>query len=144
MIAPRATVASVTSYLGQPKKRRSESQTEATKSKVDGESEPGAESLCHKGDTAHEPEMKWSPEENSESSDEDYEELRKRAQRNKRKRHRRVERQTKKSAKSNRVEESLPLDSDDQYDILARKVWKKQEENRVKRGKQKETQTTSA
>ena len=140
-IAPRATVASVTSYLGRRKKRRSESQTEATKSKVDGESKPGAESLCHKGDTAHESEMKWSPEENSDSSDEDYEELRKRAQRKIRKRRRRVERQTKTSANSNRIEASLPLDSDDEYDILAKKVWKKQEENRIKRGEQKDIQT---
>lgn len=140
-IAPRATVASVTSYLGRRKKGRSESQTEATKSKVDGESEPGAESLCHKGDTALESEIKWSPEENSESSDEDYEELRKRAQRKIRKRRRRVECQTKKSAKSNRIEASLPLDSDDEYDILARKVWKKREENREKRGEQKKAQT---
>ena len=75
-----------------------------------------------------------SPEENSESSDEDYEELRQRAQRKIRKRHRRAERQTKKSAKYNRIEASLPLDSDDEYDILARKVWKKQKENGVKRG----------
>lgn len=33
------------------------------------------------------------------------------------------------------------MDSDDEYDNVARKVWKKQEENRVKRGEQKETQT---
>ena len=85
--------------------------------------------------------MKGSPEENSESSDEDYEELRKRAERKIRKRRSRVEHQTKKSAKSNRIEASLLLDSDNEYDILARKVWKKQEENRVKRGEQKETQT---
>ena len=137
-IAPRATVASVTSYLGRQKKRRFDSQREETKSKVDGESEPGDVSLWHKG---HESEMKWSPEENSESSDEDYEELRKRAQRKIRKRCRRVERQTKKSAKSNRIEASSPLDSDEEYDILARKVWKKQEEKRVNRGEQKETQT---
>lgn len=71
--------------------------------------------------------MKWSPEENSESSDEDYEELRKRAQRKIRKRHRRVECQTKKSAKSDRIEANLPLDSDNEYNILARKLWKKQE-----------------
>ena len=111
------------------------------KSKVDGEIEPGTESLCHKGDTAHKSEMKWSSEENPESSDEDYEELRKRAQRKIRKRRRRFERQTKKSAKSDRIEASLPLDSDNEYDILATKVWKKLEENRVKRGEQKETQT---
>ena len=33
------------------------------------------------------------------------------------------------------------MDSDDEYNILTRKVWKKQEENRVKRGEQKKTQT---
>ena len=67
--------------------------------------------------------MKWNPaEENSKSSDEDYEELRKRAQRKIRKRCRRVEHQTNKSAKSNGIEASLPLDSDDEYDILVRKV----------------------
>lgn len=141
-IAPRETVANVTSYLGRRKKGRFESQTEAKKSKVDGESETEAEkSLCHKGDAAHESEFNWSPEENSESSDEDYEGLRQRAQRKIRKRRRRAERQTKKSAKCDRIEASLPLDSDDEYDNLARKVWKKQEENRVKRGEQKETQT---
>lgn len=54
-IAQRATVASVISYLGRRNKRIFESQTDATKGKVDGESEPEAEKrLCHKGDIAHE------------------------------------------------------------------------------------------
>ena len=114
-IAPHAPVASVTSYLGRRKKR--------------------------KGDTAHESECNWTPEENSESIDEDYEELGQRAQRRIRKRPRKAERQTNKSAKYNRIEASLPLDSDDEYNILTRKVWKKQEENRVKRDEQKKTQT---
>ena len=141
-IAQRATVASVISYLGRRNKRRFESQTDATKGKVDGESEPEAEKrLCHKDDIAHESKCNWSPEENSESSDENYEELGQRAQRKRRKRRRKAERQTYKSAKYNRIEASLPLDSHDEYNTLTRKVCKKQDENRVKRGEQKKTQT---
>ena len=92
---------------------------------VKGRDEAGE---CYRGETTEVEKMECSHEDISEYSDEDYDDLRRRTQKVIARRSSRITRKKPKKAKSERVKNRV--DSDEEYDRLAGKVWIKNVEEK--------------
>ena len=126
--APRASLSNVNSYLKRQRKQKTRTNDESDKRSCKGNIN-GEYDACDEADNCNGQNVKCNPEDNDVCSEQDYEELGRRAQEKIRKRE-----------EKNRERKRSKEDSDEEYDRLAHKVWKKDEVEKTRaRAKKRNT-----
>ena len=126
--APRASLSNVNSYLKRQRKQKLRTNDESDKRSCKGNIN-GEYDACDEADNCNGQNVKCNTEDNDVCSEQDYEELGRRAQEKIRKRE-----------EKNRERKRSKEDSDEEYDRLAHKVWKKDEVEKTRaRAKKRNT-----